>query len=99
MPPGEVTPEDLAGRLTWLSHQGTLTVTKEDYPWSRQGPWQVTVELGAMEDSHIRGIGDDLFVVAGDVIAGVRTYWRLLKGNGPWGVQSIGGVVFNDQHG
>ena len=96
MPPGEMIPEDLAGRLTWLSFQGTLTITKEDYPWSRQGPWKVKLELGAMEDSWIETTDDDLFEAAGDAISATRYYWRMLKRNSDWGVQSIGGVVFNE---
>jgi hypothetical protein len=91
-----MTPEDLEGRLAWLSLQGTLKIIKEDYPWSRKAPWSITVEIGAMKESWIEAVADDLFVAAGDAICAVRHYWWV-RGQGESKTYSVGGVVLNDK--
>jgi hypothetical protein len=75
MKPGALIPKDTQDRLQWLYRAGSVSVTRDNTPWSRNDPWLVKVEIGAMPDSWVEKEGRDIHRVLGDTIEGVRQFW------------------------
>ena len=75
MIPGALLPNDTDGRLLWLYQVGSVSVTRDNTPHSRNDPWKVKVEIAAMPESWVEKEGRDIHRVLGDTIEGVRQFW------------------------